>query len=122
MIRSIKFVSIPVADQSRALDFYSERLGFTVVTDQPFDDSQRWIELKPPRGDTKLVLFTPDGRADRIGEFQPLSLECDDVRKTHGELVARGVEFAAPPTEEHWGVFAIMKDSEGNQIVLSSRS
>ncbi|MEY2526674.1 MAG: hypothetical protein QOE73_1445, partial [Verrucomicrobiota bacterium] len=44
MIKQIKFVSVPVADQDRALDFYTEKLGFTIITDQPFDDKQRWIE------------------------------------------------------------------------------
>ena len=48
MIKQIKFVSIPVADQNRALDFYTEKLGFTIITDQPFDDKQRWIELRVP--------------------------------------------------------------------------
>ena len=41
MIKQIKFVSIPVSDQKRALDFYTEKLGFTIITDQPFDEKQR---------------------------------------------------------------------------------
>jgi len=42
-------VIIPVSDQDRALDFYTEKLGFTIITDQPFDDKQRWIELRMQR-------------------------------------------------------------------------
>ena len=38
MIKNVDFVSIPVADQRRALTFYTEKLGFTVFTDQPFND------------------------------------------------------------------------------------
>ena len=49
MIKQIKFVSIPVAEQNRALDFYTEKLGFTIITDQPFDEKQRWIELRIPK-------------------------------------------------------------------------
>ena len=37
MIKQIKFVTIPVRDQKRALDFYTDKLGFTIITDQPFD-------------------------------------------------------------------------------------
>jgi catechol 2,3-dioxygenase-like lactoylglutathione lyase family enzyme len=44
MIRAIKFVSIPVRDQERALSFYTEKLGFQILTDQPLDAKQRWIE------------------------------------------------------------------------------
>jgi predicted enzyme related to lactoylglutathione lyase len=47
-------------------------------------------------------------------------MACDDVRKTYDELVAKGVEFAKPPETQPWGVYCILKDSEGNQIVLGS--
>src|SRR6185503_8004720 len=45
MIKAVKFVNVPVTDQQRALEFYTNKLGFRVVTDQPFNDKQRWIEL-----------------------------------------------------------------------------
>ena len=35
MIKGIKFVNVPVADQTRALEFYTAKLGFTVATNQP---------------------------------------------------------------------------------------
>jgi predicted enzyme related to lactoylglutathione lyase len=120
MIRKIKFVGIPVRDQDRALEFYVETLGFIVQTDQPMGPGQRWIELRPPKGETGVALFTPPGHEDRIGTFTGLSLECDDLQKTYDELVAKGAEFEKPPRTESWGVMAILKDSEGNQIVLSS--
>jgi catechol 2,3-dioxygenase-like lactoylglutathione lyase family enzyme len=37
MIRGVKFVTIAVSDQDRALAFYTQKLGFRVVTDQPYD-------------------------------------------------------------------------------------
>ena len=36
MIKYVKFVSIPTRDQDRALAFYTEKLGFKVLTDFPF--------------------------------------------------------------------------------------
>ena len=120
MIRRIKFIGIPVADQDRALSFYTEKLGFSVVTDQPMGPGKRWIEVKPPKGETGVALFTPDGQESRIGTFANTSWECDDVEQTWKELTARGVEFVKPPEKQPWGTFAIMKDSEGNQIVLAT--
>lgn len=120
MIRKLKFTSIPVRDQDRALAFYVDILGFTLQTDQPMGPGQRWIEVRPPKGDAGFALFTPPGYEDRIGTFTGISLECDDVQKTYDELTAKGAEFAKPPKVEPWGVSAILKDSEGNQIVLSS--
>jgi predicted enzyme related to lactoylglutathione lyase len=121
MIKNVDFVSIPVADQKRALAFYTEKLGFTVFTDQPFNDKQRWIELKVGGAQTKVVLFTPDGHENRVGGFQSMTFNCDDVEKTYGELCDKGVEFVAPPRKEKWGTMAIFKDSEGNQFVLGQK-
>lgn len=120
MIRKLKFTTIPVRDQDRALDFYINTLGFTLVTDQPMGPGMRWIEIKPPKGEAGIALFTAPGQEDRIGTFTGASFDCDDVEKTYHELVAKGVEFAKPPQRQPWGTMAIMKDSEGNQIVLGS--
>ena len=122
MIKQIKFVSIPVADQNRALDFYTEKLGFTIITDQPFDDKQRWIELRVPKAETRVVLFTTDEDRHRVGTFMNVSYTCDNLQKTYEELRARGVEFENPPKKEPWGNFAIFKDSEGNKFVLGDLS
>ena len=120
MIKQIKFVSIPVADQNRALDFYTDKLGFTIITDQPFDEKQRWIELRVPKAETRVVLFTPEGDEKRIGSFMNMSYACDDIDKTYAELNKRGVEFEGPPQKQPWGTYAMFKDSEGNRFVLSS--
>jgi len=34
--------------------------------------------------------------------------------------VKRGVEFVGEPKRETWGTFAMFKDPDGNQFVLSS--
>lgn len=121
MIKAVKFVSIPVADQDRALSFYTEKLGFRILTDQPFNDKQRWIELSIPGAETCVVLFTPEGHEDRIGGFSPATFSCDDAQRTYEQLAARGVEFDAPPQKQPWGTFLKFKDPDGNQFVLSSK-
>ena len=121
MIKNIKFISIPVTDQDRALAFYTEKLGFRILTDQPFDGKQRWIELSIPGAETGLTLFTPEGHRDRIGTFSAISFTCDDLQRTYEDLTARGVEFAGPPQKQPWGSFAMLKDPDGNQFVISQR-
>lgn len=121
MIKSVKFVSIPVRDQSKALEFYTDKLGFQIMTDQPFGDGRRWIELRIPGADTEVVLFTPPGQEARIGSFTGISFATDSVDKTYQELNGRGVEFLQPPKKESWGTSAIFQDLDGNAFVLSSR-
>lgn len=121
MIKHVKFVSIPVRDQDRALAFYTEKLGFAVMTDQPFDEVQRWIELRVPGAETRVLLFTPDAHRDRIGTPSHVTFAADDVDKTYRELAARGVEFTMLPTRADWGTAAAFKDPDGNLFVLSSK-
>jgi hypothetical protein len=45
----------------------------------------------------------------------------DNVEKAYEALLAKGTEFTAPPGKQPWGTSAVMKDSEGNTIVLASR-
>jgi catechol 2,3-dioxygenase-like lactoylglutathione lyase family enzyme len=120
MIKAIKFVGVPVTDQQRALEFYTNALGFRVVTDQPFDDHQRWIELGIGRASSGITLFTPEGQENRIGTFTGISFVADDVKATWKELVAKGVTFIQEPQEADWGTAAIFADPDGNQFVLGS--
>lgn len=120
MVKMLKFAGVPVKDQDAALEFWTEKMGFRVVTDQPMGPGQRWIEVKPPHGETGLALFTPEGHEKRIGEFQGLSFRCDDVEKTYAELKGKGVEFEKGPQKESWGTYVIFKDADGNRFVLGS--
>lgn len=121
MITHVKFVSIPTSDQDRALAFYTQKLGFRVMSDQPFDDRQRWIELGIASSQTRFVLFTPAGQEDRIGGAFNGALACDNVEDTYRELKGRGVEFEGEPQKMPWGTFATFTDPDGNKFVLSSK-
>ena len=120
MIKAIKFVGVPVSDQQRALEFYTNILGFRVITDQPFDDNQRWIELGIGRSGSGISLFTPSGHENRIGTFTGISFLADDVKATHRELAGKGVTFIQEPQEADWGTAAVFADPDGNQFVLGS--
>lgn len=119
MITHVKFVNIPTQNQDLALAFYTEKLGFKLVTDQPHDDKQRWIELRIGGSDTRVVLFKGD--EGRVGAFFNGALACDNVEKTYRELSERGVKFLSAPKTEPWGSFVTFEDPDGNKFVLSSR-
>jgi catechol 2,3-dioxygenase-like lactoylglutathione lyase family enzyme len=121
MIKAIKFVGVPVTNQDKALQFWTEAVGMKVITDQPFNDKQRWIEVGIPGADTGLALFTPEGHEDRIGQFQSISFWCDDVFATAATMKQKGVVFAQDPKKEQWGTSAIFNDPDGNSYVLSTR-
>jgi catechol 2,3-dioxygenase-like lactoylglutathione lyase family enzyme len=43
----IQLLSVPVADQDRARDFYVGTLGFDLVADSPMGPAQRWVQVRP---------------------------------------------------------------------------
>jgi predicted enzyme related to lactoylglutathione lyase len=118
MIRAVKFVSVPVTDQDRALAFYTGKLGFAIATDQPMGPDARWIELRIPGAETKLVLWKDE---EKSGGFRNMAFYADDVEKTYNELAARGVEFSQPYKVEPWGASAIFKDPDGNEFVIGTK-
>jgi len=121
MIRGVKFTSIPVTDQDKALKFYTEKLGFKLLTDQPFNDKQRWIELGIPGADTRVVLFTFDNGL-HPGMQMNITYWSDDVEGTVRELKSKGVKFVMEPKKADWGTAAAFQDLDGNSFVLGSKS
>ena len=126
MITRLRSAGIYVSDQQRALDFYTQTLGCELVMDVPMGDgagAPRWIEVRLPRDDAKLILFTPPGQEDRIGTFTNVIFHCDDMQATHEELRARGVSFTTEPELASWGHWwAVFCDPDGNQFGLALES
>ncbi len=125
MLRGVRSVGIYVSDQRRALQFFSDALGCTVVADEPMGDDEngpRWAEVCIPGDSVRLVLFTPHGQEDRVGSFSNVMFECDDMQATYEELTLRGVHFTEPPTRAPWGRWwATFVDPDGNTYGLTTR-
>lgn len=120
MITRVKLMGVCVRDQEKALDFYTNKLGFEVRADEPMGPGARWLEVAPPGAETGLALWTPPGLEDRVGTFSQIVFKCDDVRATYEELRSRGVKFTQEPTDQPGGVMAQFVDPEGNSFVLAS--
>src|SRR5580704_3605267 len=86
-------VLVPVADQDRAVAFYTQTLGFEKRIDADFGGG-RWIEVAPPGAATTLALTAATEQAP-AGSGSELSLATRDAAADHAELVARGVDADA---------------------------
>ena len=120
MIRGVKFASVPVTDQDRAIAFYTEKLGFRILTDQPFNEQQRWVELGIDGAETRVVLFKFDNGL-QPGSQMNFTYWTDDVEGTARELKAKGVKFTSEINRAEWGSFAIFQDPDGNSFVLGTK-
>jgi len=97
MISGVSKVIVPVDDQERAKQFWTERIGFETVRDERYGD-ERWIEVSPPDGAPLLVLSprpAGDPRREVPAELphSPVFFDCADIEATHRELRERGVRF-----------------------------
>lgn len=129
MITHPKFVTVFVSDQKQARDFFTQVLGFELLTDAPYGDGARWIEVRSPGAQTYLVLSEadPEVRAairDRLGPMSHVWLSCDDLDATYADLTAKGVTFAVEPQQAPWDPsgatrWAQFADPDGNLYGLS---
>lgn len=133
MITSVAHVTIYVLNQEEALLFYRDKLGFEVGMDMVVEGGFRWLTVRTKaQPQLELVLaepkegpmFTKDS-AEKIrelikeGAFGAGVFETEDCEATYKELVAKGVEFMQPPTEQFYGIEAMGVDNSGNWFSLT---
>jgi catechol 2,3-dioxygenase-like lactoylglutathione lyase family enzyme len=113
-------VTVWVSDQDRAREFYVEKLGFELQSDESYGEQSRWLEVVPPGADTALTLVKPHDRSHPDpGGAAHIVFEADDIDATYEELKSRGVEFTQPPEKQEWGrTMALFADPDGNAFVL----
>ncbi|MCL4465259.1 MAG: glyoxalase superfamily protein [Chloroflexi bacterium] len=116
-ITHVKIVSLPVADQERAKNWYLDKLGFGLRTDSPLGENQRWVEVAPIGAQTSLALVTWFPNMPP-GSVQGLVLATDDIEEAHRLLSARGVQFHGPIETAPWGRYSSFADPDGNGWVL----
>jgi catechol 2,3-dioxygenase-like lactoylglutathione lyase family enzyme len=117
-ITNVQVVSVPVSDQDRALEFYVEVLGFTLLADSRFSPDMRWVAVAPPGGSTALTLVTwfPTMLP---GSLQGTVLETDDLDGDIAALAEKGVTLSELQ-EAPWGRFVTLADPDGNGLVLQA--
>ena len=120
--QSIGYVALVVRDYDEAIDFYVNRLGFTLVEDT-FIEAQRkrWVLVAPPGSTgTQLLLARAVGEAqtsrvgNQTGGRVSLFLHTDDFWRDFRLYSERGVVFVREPREEPYGTVAVFQDLYGN--------
>ncbi|HEY0072193.1 MAG TPA: VOC family protein [Chloroflexia bacterium] len=117
-LQHISVVSVYVSDQDRAIDFFVNKLGFELVSDEQFGEGQRWVQVKSPEGQTSITISKASEFGMTLGNFAGLVFYSDDVRGTVADLKSKGVEITEEANEQMWGVQAQFKDPDGNTYVI----
>jgi len=123
VVEGVSKVVIKVEDQDRALEFWTDAMGFELVRDSKYGE-ERWLEVRTPDRGLILVLQLREGGPPSAPNALPTAnvfFYCDDLARTYGELHSRGVEFAQPPVEQSFGWWSMFQDQEGNRFALRPR-
>ncbi len=116
----VKFATLPVHDQDRAVDFYTRCLGMTVAQDADYGGGWRWIELAMDGAQTHITLVKAESMAQ--SDQPTLVLMENDVAALHERLVEARVAIKQAPEIAQWNPDEIsmqFHDSEGNLILVT---
>jgi catechol 2,3-dioxygenase-like lactoylglutathione lyase family enzyme len=115
-ITHASFVTLPVADQDRALRFYRDVLGFEVTADLDMPPG-RWLQVAPKGAQTVFTLSGPGMGDFTPGETRGIMLVTTDVDADCARLAAAGVAVEGPD-DLPWGRMASFRDPDGNGLML----
>jgi lactoylglutathione lyase len=121
MTLKIATVAIYVEDQKKALKFWTEQIGLSIVRSHPVGLELKWVELSDDNPGACLVIYPRSMMQDWAERKPSIVFECEDVQKKYEELAGRGVVFTQEPKKLPWGLFAIFMDTEGNWFGLRDR-
>jgi len=122
-ITEVGTVIVPVSDQDRALEFYTDKLGFETRTDVAYGDGNRWVEVAPAGAATTVALIPPR-EGDPVGVETRIGFTTADVDADHADLKARGVDVddevmrmgdPVPP-------MFFLRDQDGNSALVVQRA
>ncbi|MDH3984142.1 MAG: VOC family protein [Gammaproteobacteria bacterium] len=122
MKQSIAHVALVVRDYDEAIEFFTDKLKFSVVEDiYQAAQNKRWVVVAPPghAGSTLLLAraSTDDQEAfvgNQSGGRVFLFLSTDDFRRDYDDMAKRGIKFVREPKTEDYGTVAVFEDLYGN--------
>jgi len=137
--QSLAHIALLVRDYDEAIAWFAEKLGFTLVADDPLGEgkhgaasaeggsevatSKRWVLVAPPgTGEHAATLLlarasTPEQEAfigNQAGGRVFLFLRTDDFDRDYAAYRARGVTFVREPVTHAYGTVAVFEDLYGN--------
>ena len=121
MNQNIALIALIVDDYDKAIQFYTQKLNFTLVEDTWMSETKRWVVISPRGSDgCKLLLAKAanDEQRSRIGNQAGgrvfLFLPTDDFQRDYQNLVNHSIRIIRQPSHEDYGTVAVFEDLYGN--------
>lgn len=114
-------IALVVNDYDEAIDFYTNKLRFTLVEDTVMSETKRWVVVAPPGSSGCCLLLAKavgEEQQSRVGNQTGgrvfLFLHTDDFWRDYQHLLENGVTIIREPSEEVYGTVAVFSDLYGN--------
>ena len=122
MKQSLAFVAIVVRDYDEALEFYTQKLHFSVIEDAyQQEQKKRWVVVAPPGSSGTQLLLARASKPEQekcIGNQSGgrvfLFLQTDDFWRDYKEMVSLNIKFIREPKVDTYGTVAVFEDLYGN--------
>jgi catechol 2,3-dioxygenase-like lactoylglutathione lyase family enzyme len=124
----IKLTSLSIDDLDKALNFYTEILGFVKKQDIPMGPGMRWITVvSPDEPDGTELLLEPNATYPSMKALKDslmkdgipfTAFQVDDIQKEYERLQKLGVRFTMAPTTMGPATLAVFDDTCGNLIQI----
>ena len=123
MKQSLAHIALVVRDYDEAIDFYTNKLHFSLLEDtyQPEQD-KRWVVVAPPNSDGTSLLLARASTSEQelfignqAGGRVFLFLSTDDFWRDYNEMVALDINFVREPKTADYGIVAVFEDLYGNR-------
>jgi lactoylglutathione lyase len=116
---SVYSIAIFVHDIGRAVEFYRDKLELPLDKQGSFG-AEFFGEASGETAGTRIGVHPAvhqDARA-LVGRHTGITLFVPDLLHYCGLLHERGVRFVAEPTQQAWGIMAMVADPDGNVLAL----
>ncbi len=123
MKQSIVHIALVVKDYDEAIEFYTNKLHFTLIEDSyQAKQDKRWVVIAPPGSQGTTILLARASNEEQtnfIGNQSGgrvfLFLNSDDFWRDYEDMKAKGINFVRPPKEQDYGMVAVFEDLYGNR-------
>ncbi|GGD97760.1 VOC family protein [Paenibacillus nasutitermitis] len=125
MKKKLGHVTLLVNNYDDAIEFYTNKAGFVLLSDNTFGEGMRWVAVAPSKDSETAVVFveadTP-GKKERVGNQAAnhvfLVVHTNDCRRDYSMMKSKGVTFFGEPADVPWGVEVVFEDLYGNRLDL----
>jgi catechol 2,3-dioxygenase-like lactoylglutathione lyase family enzyme len=119
-MKKLAHMALVVDDYDRAIGYYTQVLGFTLVHDEVLSETKRWVLVSPGDGSCQLLLakaastVQEQAIGNQSGGRVFLFLHTDTFDEDHARLLAHQVEIVRPPEVMPYGKVLVFRDLYGN--------